>query len=185
MTNTIAAVCGALAIAGLTVTAQPPQPSTTRPQTPEAAARTTAGGTITVTGCVALADMSMTSGEAGETPGRDVSSANKTAAVTKYILTNVQHAPGGATSSTGTADHQQSLALTTDGTTVDLSKHLDHKVELTGTLDTTSQRSPQAASTGTSGSTGTATRGRDAAAMRMPAATLLVTSLKMVSTTCP
>ena len=178
MKNHFTAMCGALALAGLTVTAQTPQPSPAQPQTPQPT-------TITVTGCVTAADESMSAGRAAEAPGREASGTSKSDAASKYMLTSVEHATDTAKAGArGEVEHHTSYALTTEGSTVDLSKHLNHKVELTGTLDQTTRRSPQAASTGTSGSTGTATVGRDASAMRMPAPTLKVTSLKMVSATC-
>lgn len=156
MKKHVTAVCSALVLAGVAVTAQAPQHG----------AQARPADTVTVTGCVTRGETS-TSGDT-------------------YTLTSVQQATMG-TRATGQSkgDHHTSYALTTDGTTtVDLAKHLNHKVELTGTLDDTTRQSPQTASTGTSGSTGTATVGRDANAMGMPAVTLKVTALKMLSATC-
>lgn len=151
------AVCSALVFAGAAVTAQAPQHG----------AQAKPADTVTVTGCVIRGETS-TSGDT-------------------YTLASAQQATSGRRA-TGQSrgDHHTSYALTTDGkTSVELSTHLNHKVELTGTLDDTTRQSPQAASTGTSGSTGTATVGRDANAMGMPAVTLKVTALKMLSATCP
>lgn len=191
MTQHITAVCGALVVAGLTATAQAPQPSqtpspatTTRPQASQD--RTKAGDTLTVTGCIAASEMSKSGERSSDATSRKQSGGAKPDATSRYRLTSVQRATAGAQGAdTQMGDHHMSYALTTDGSTVDLSQHVNHKVELTGTLDPTTGGSPQAASTGTSGSTGTATVGRDANAMGMPPATLKVASLKMVSTTCP
>jgi len=123
---------------------------------------------MTVTGCLKTWDEAMSAGRSGAAPGAATSAAQKSVAATKYVLTT----------------DKTSFALKAEGTTVDFSKHVNHKVELTGTMDASAQ-SPEARSSGTAGSTGTGTPGRgDSAAMGMAMPTLNVTALKMVSATC-
>lgn len=178
MKTRIAAICGAVAITGLTLTAQTPPPSptqpitrpqpTTRPDTPAQPGLRKAGETMTVTGCLKTWDEAKAAGRSGAAPGAETSAAQKSVAATKYVLTT----------------DKASFALKAEGTTVDFSKHVNHKVELTGTTDASAHQSPEARSSGTAGSTGTGTPGRGESAMGMAMPTLNVTALKMVSATC-
>jgi hypothetical protein len=124
------------------------------------------GKTITVSGCVE---------RASETGATATTGASDTAA--KFELTNAAIA-GGSTASeaagtSGTASAAKTYRL--DATDAQLSAHLNHKVEVTGTLE---EATPGASGTAseTTGTSGTS----KAAAPR-----LKVESVKMVSATCP
>jgi hypothetical protein len=130
------------------------------------------GKTITVSGCVQRAT---------ETGATGTTGTSGTAA--KFELTNATIAGGATGSATGSATEPTgtsgaSAAAKTyrlDATDTQLSAHLNHKVEVTGTLEEASM-----AGTGTSpeatGTTGSA---------RAAAPRLKVESVKMVSATCP
>jgi hypothetical protein len=173
MTRQVLATCGAMAIAGLAVTAQSPQPSTAQPPStyPAASARTAESDKLlTITGCVA---------RAGSTSPTSSASA---AGSGGFILTNAQPAPKAMSSpdspaattppgaSTGPRSTASSYTLKAQGVGVDLGAHLNHKVTVTGTLD----------SMAGSSSSPSATEARPAAAMP----TLNVTSVTMVSSSC-
>lgn len=107
--------------------------------------------------------------------------------------TGAQTAPGsqvgagasqGAQQPTAQRPRQQVFAVRPADADIDLQSHVGHTVTMTGTLDKVTHQAPQAASTGTSGSTGTATPGRDDIAMRMAMPALLVRTLTMVAATC-
>ncbi len=178
-----------------------PQPD--RPQTDRArSGQMGEAGTMTVTGCLKTWDGSMkdSSGTA------DASSAQQGASATpRYVLTDVSSEgmqqgrsgagssassparPAAGASSGAASSGDQTLALMSEGGNVDFSKHVNHKVQLTGKLDAkdqTSQGSPQQSSTGTAGSTGTATTGRSAQSMPMSVPTFNVSALKHVSASC-
>ena len=175
MTRQVLATCGAMAIAGLAVSAQSPQPSTAQPPSTQPAASARASDSdklLTVTGCVARAGSTSptsSAGAAGSTDG--------------FILTNAQlgskaksspDSPAATTppaASTGPRSTASSYTLKAQGAGVDLSAHLNHKVTVTGTLDSMAS---------SSAGTPSATDARPAAAMP----TLNVTSLTMVSSSC-
>jgi hypothetical protein len=116
--------------------------------------------TVTVTGC--LTSDSRASASASPT------GASRSAA--KYILTNVQEtgAPASSTPSAG-----KSYVLKSDAS-VDLSAHVNHKVQITGSLD------KSAASTTDPSSATPSEKAQDS--MNAPA--LKVSNLTMVSSTC-
>lgn len=189
-------ICSTLALTGVSVapTAQQADP-------------------IEITGCLSTWDDAMaanpeqaTTGTAAGQAGRDTPEG-----LTKYVLvarverdnsqslsqgrpggTGAQTAPGsqvGAGASQGAQQpaaqrpRQQIFAVRPADNAVDLASHVGHTVTVTGTLDKVTQQASQAASTGTSGSTGTATPGRDVA-MHMSIPALRVTALSRVATTC-
>ena len=160
-TNIFATACGVLAFAGLTVSAQTPQAPPTQPTTSSAAARPMSDDkpTVTVTGC--LTSDSRASSSASPT------GASRSAA--KYILTNVQEtgAPASSTPSAG-----KSYVLKSDAS-VDLSAHVNHKVQITGSFD-------KNAASATSPSATASEKAQDS----MSAPTLKVSNLTMVSSTC-
>jgi hypothetical protein len=201
MKTRIAAICGAVAISGLTLTAQTPPQSPTQPTTrpatpatpatpasPATQARQPASEQMTVTGCLKTREAARAAGPSGAAAGSATSSAAKSVAAAKYVLAAVEPQGTRGTGSSATprtsTTSETSFALKATGTSVDFSKHVNHKVELTGTLDASAHQMPEARSSGTAGSTGTATPGRDDSAMGMAMPTLNVTALKMVSTTC-
>jgi hypothetical protein len=206
MTKHIVAACGIAALSSLTLAAQQgTQPST-------ASSSSDSGRTVTVTGCLQSWDgSSSTVGRSGTTPARPDSSATSTssAAGGQFILTNVQQ--GGSTdssspsSSAATSGASSSAAgktyvLSAGSSGVNLSEHLNHKVQITGTTmagksgstgsGTTDQSgtadrpgsstSPESSSA--PGSSSASGRGTATPASSMP--TLSVTSIKMVSANC-
>ena len=205
MTRNIFAACGALAIAGLTVSAsQTPPPA--QPGTPSTQPMGS-GQSVTVTGCLkpwtGSSSTMGTTGAAGATGTTGTASTGAAAGASgQFVLTNVEKSGsmGSATSGTAPAASpsamgaQNQYLLRAEGTTVNLSAHLNHKVELTGRAAADSRGTSGAATTGTTGTgtagtgtTGTATSGTgmSGAAGGTTPPTLTVTALKMVSATCP
>ena len=175
MTRQVLATCGALAIAGLAVTAQSPQPSTAQPPSTQPAAYARASDSdklLTITGCVARA--------ASTSPTSSASAASSSGG---FILTNAQYgskamsspdSPAATTppaASTGPRSTASSYTLRAQGAGVDFAPHLNHKVTVTGTIDMAGSSPASAPS---------ATDARPAAAMP----TLNVTSVTMVSSSC-
>lgn len=166
-------------------TSQPPgtQPPATRGTSPMSDMAKTA---TTVTGCVKTWDsrtMAPATG-AGTGAGSAASTASaapsSTGASGQYVLTNVERT-GAAARSGGS-----SFLLKTSDTGVSFSQHLNHKVEVTGTLSDAG-RDIGSADKPTSDKPSTdrdaSASGRVAAAdMKLP--TLDVTALKMISPTC-
>jgi hypothetical protein len=196
MRTNIFTACGALAVAGLTVSAQTPQTPPSQPPTPATSQRPMdAGSPVTVTGCLAAWDGKSMSSSGSDAGSAASSSARASDATAKYMLTNVQHGTGspsttsGATSAGGAGS---SYMLKADST-VKLSAHLNHKVSVTGTLDklsapsgSESARTPSptdpSAIDKPAAASGSA-RAHDTGSMKLQ--TLKVTSVTMVSATCP
>ena len=210
MKRNIFAACGALVIAGFTLSAsQTPAPTQPPPGTPPSTP-TAAGGTVTVTGCLKPWTGAASSSAAS----------TATAGTAQYVLTDIDHkssgmssgstAPGSTPSATGTAatgtpgamaqrgeggmDHE--YLVRADSASVNLSQHVNHKVELTGRVTKADASRTGAASTpatpGTPGtpstgtpSTGTPATGRPQDSTKPDKPTLSVSALKMVSATCP
>ncbi len=216
MKKHILAVCSAVAISGISLGAQqlPPQPQplpqtpptnqtpppepTQRPTEPaarptEPAARQTspvsdmARTATTVTGCLKTWDSRTMAPATGSGSGAgSAASAVATKPATpgasaQFVLSNIDRS--GAAARSGAS----SFLLKTSDANVSFSQHLNHKVEVTGTLSDAAigTPSPSASSTGA-----TPRADRDASAsgrvsaddMKLP--TLNVTALKMVSPTC-
>ena len=133
-------------------------------QAPQAAESSTAGKSITVTGCVQRAETASTgtSGAAG---------APAAAAETKFVLKNAMASASatgaaGTAGTAGTASDASSVAseYRLDADDAKLSPHVGHKVEITGTAPKPSSAAqPSAAS----------------------APKLKVDNVKMISATCP
>lgn len=132
----------AFALAGtLGLAAQAPQPQTPSPQTPAQpsasqpasdidrqqpptrANTAAAGQTVTVAGCVKAEK---------DVPGRTVNPAEKAGISEDYILTDVKMGAGSSTSGIGLAPMYEIKGLDNS----ELKKHLNHQVEITGTLET-------------------------------------------------
>ncbi len=75
---------------------------------------------------------------------------------------------------------QSRYILRAEGSSVNLSQHVNHKVEITGRM---ASMDSSRGTTGTTGATGTGSASRPAGMDANPP-TLTVTSLKMVSATC-
>jgi hypothetical protein len=211
MKKSILAMCSAVALSGVGLAAQqpspttpptqqtpptqpaqrPPDPSTptTQPPTTSSQGRSDMAKTsMTVTGCLKTWDsrtMAPATG-AGSGAGSAASPTSSTpaspGASAQYVLTNVE----GATGASRAAGSQ--FMLKTSDSSVSFSQHLNHKVQVTGTLSDagpSTSASDRAADRPDKPSTD-----RDASAsgrvssddMKHP--TLNVTALKMVSPTC-
>lgn len=181
MTRHIFATCGVFAIAGLTAAAQSP---TTQPgSSPQ---RSGTGSSMTVTGCLT-------------SPGGSSSSAaSSSAAGAQYILTNAESGSGASSSSPSAtppssspsasrAGSGTSYVLKAEGSSANLSEHVGHKIQVTGTLDSgsessTSPSSPGSTQPGSTAPSGQSGASRSAGAMGMQ--TLKVTNVTMISSSC-
>jgi hypothetical protein len=117
---------------------------------------------VSVTGCV------LPFAAPAATASQPSSTAQAAMSGQQFMLSNVAM-PTPSASETMKAWSPASSYILQSGSSIDLSKHLNHKVEITGTVD-------GAAATDASA---------PAAASGTPAQTFHVTSLKMVSATCP
>lgn len=190
MKQTILATCGALAVAGtMTLSAQTPTPAprppspTPAPSTPTMSNTRSDEKTVTVTGCLKNWDSSM-----GKAP-----TAAATTAGAHFVLTNVEAegakagAHEGATGKSGATVESQ-YALTADSS-VNLAAHVNHKISVTG--KTTAKMADHAAA-GTTRPMDPAAKpgdpprtGMDKTHMNAMLKTLNVTSVTMISATCP
>jgi hypothetical protein len=107
MTRTIIATCGALALAGLTASAQSPRPQS------QSQAPMSGGETVTITGCVNEWDSTLGMKRS------DVASPQTASAPRQFILTS------------RSGDDGTTYML--EGTTANLRAHINHTVEITGT----------------------------------------------------
>lgn len=237
MDRNIIAACGALALAGITLSAAQ-TPSGTTPGIPSQSQAQ--GRTVTVTGCLmphagTSTGMGTTgsTGTAGTTGSGTAGAAGTagTMAGAQYILTDVEDkggmmgrsgstagttgsattgTPGTAGATTGMAnrdndgDHDRYL-LRAEGSAVNLSQHVNHKVEITGrvasmdmahgtgAMGTTGSGTTGTGTTGTgttgtgttgSGTTGTTSRPAGSGAMDAAMPTLTVSAVKMIAATC-
>jgi len=207
MKKQILVVCSAVAISGVSLGAQqpPPQPqplpqtppteqtppAQPAPRTQEPATRQSAPmsdmarSATTVTGCLKTWDSRTMAPATGSGSGAGSAAsgvATKPAtpgASAQYVLSNIERS--GAAARSGAS----SFLLKTSDSSVSFSQHLNHKVEVTGTLSDAAGVAPSTPPTGATPSTD-----RDASAsgrvsaddMKLP--TLNVTALKMVSPTC-
>ena len=141
-------------------------------QTPSSSSSQTQakGKTVTVSGCVQRATESGMSGTTGS------GTAASSGAAAKFELTNATIAGGSSSSgteATGTSGSAASKTYSLDGTDAQLAAHVNHKVEVTGTLQ-------ESASSGATSTEATGTTGSAKAA----APKLKVDSVKMVSASC-
>ena len=174
---------------------QQPRPTDTRPtgDTTQRAGQAQNNQTVTVTGCLqAASDVAGRRGMgAGTAAGTGTGTATGTTAGTgagaaigtrtgagmsargsaDYVLTNVKMAQGSATSGLGLAPSYQISGIAD----AELQKHVNHQVEITGTLS----RGDAQGNRGAAAATGSA------AAANADWPNLMGTTLKMVSATCP
>jgi hypothetical protein len=147
MKKLLALYCG-LVVFMAVVAAQTP------PRAASGASSTTSPQTITVTGCITPDTMA--------TPSTDSSP--------RFVLSSIDP-QGGAGNPSASPATQPRSTLTgyalKPAADVNLGAHLNHKVQITGTLDTATTAQPSSPNTSNA----------------MPA--LKVTSVKMVSSTCP
>lgn len=160
MTKQFAAACAIIALSSLTPAAQPSPQPTSKSSADSAL-------TVTVTGCLQSAAGSQAASAGGA----------------QYVLTNVQHGASGksrdsqpSSTTQAASEHGRaggvSYALSPASAGVNLSQHVNHKVQITGT-----KIAGRGAAKGESPSRDTQTP-----AMTMPG--ISVTSLKMVSDSC-
>lgn len=213
MKNSILAVCGAVALAGLTVSAQqpPPQPQPQPitpptqqtppaqpaqrppepyPSTPTPSTRAPmpdVAGAVTLTGCLKTWDGRTAAPATGAGSGAGSAASAPTApGSTEYVLTNVERSEAARTA--GVAGSSFLVKSTDPG--VSFSQHLNHKVQLTGTVSDaakdmgrpTDRSADQPMPDKPSPDASAAATGRGPSDMKMP--TLNVTALKMISPTC-
>jgi hypothetical protein len=192
----IAALVGASAFSVNAQTPQtrpPSQPQEQRPATPRTGDTTqradaTGAQTVTVTGCLKAEK---------DVPGRRPNAAERAGVTEDYILTGVKMAQSSATSGIGLAPMYEIEGISE----AELQKHLNHQVEITGTLNRSAASGTGTGATGTTGTgttgsrpTGTGATGTGATGSTAAGNTqgtnadlpeLRGTSLKMVSATCP
>ena len=208
MKKQILVVCSAVAISGVSLGAQqpPPQPQPL-PQTPpteqtppaQPAPRTQEPATrqsapmsdmartaTTVTGCLKTWDSRTMAPATGSGSGAGSAAApvgaapSSTGASSQYVLANIER------SAAASRQGASSFLLKTSDSNVSFSQHLNHKVEVTGTLSDSAQDLSSAdkpASDKPSTDRDASASGRVSADdMKLP--TLNVTALKMISPTC-
>jgi hypothetical protein len=217
MKKSILAMCSLVAISGAGLAAQqptpttpptqqtpptppaqrPPDPVTPSPRTPTTSAPMREGQpdmartSTTVTGCLKTWDsrtMAPAQG-AGSGAGSAAAATSSTpagaGASAQYVLTNIEGATGAARAA------GSSFLLKTSDSNVSFSQHLNHKVQLTGTLSdagavtsgSTDRAADQPTADKPSSDRDASASGRvGAGGMKLP--TLNVTALKMVSPTC-
>jgi len=158
---------GALAMSGvLTLNAQQPQrPPDPQADTTQRVAEAAKAQVVTVTGCLkAEKDVPGRRPEAPET-------ATAAGATEKFVLTNVKMAPATATSAIGLAP-TYGIAGIADA---ELQKHLNHEVQIVGTLSPGDAR----------GNRGAAAAPGSAASANASLPKLQGTTLTMLAATCP
>jgi hypothetical protein len=210
MKNRILAVCGAVAFAGWTVSAQqpPPQPQpqpTTPPtqQTPPAqptkrppdpypptpstrAPMADVAGAVTLTGCLKSWDSRTAAPATGAGSGAGSAASTPAPGSSEYVLTNVERSE--ASRAAGVTGSSFLVKASDPG--VVFSQHLNHKVQLTGTVSDaakdmgrpTDRNADQPAPDKPSPDASASATGRGPGDMKMPI--LNVTALKMMSPTC-
>lgn len=172
MKNTIVAACGAWAIAGICVVAQTPAGQSSPSTPPGQTARSSEASPITVTGCLkpwtAAADRGATPSPAAADRGSDNAG--------KFILANVD-----ANSAAGVT--HASYVLKADAS-VNLAAHLNHKVEITGTLTPPAHSASDKSSTSAASPLPQERAAASAASAPGKTPMLKVQSVKMVADTC-
>ena len=175
-----ALVGGTLTVNAQTPQTQKPQPQQQRPtdtrpgDTTQRAGQAQNTQTVTVTGCLKpagdVAGGSKTASGSG-TMASNPSNTNRGGPGGNFVLTSVKMAQGSATSGIGLASSYQISGIAD----AELQKHVNHQVEITGTL---SRGDAQ-------GNRGAAAAPGSAAAANADLPNLMGTNLKMVSATCP
>ena len=189
----------ALALAGTlglhAQTPQTPSPTTSRPTSTDQRTGTTSGSaqSVTVSGCLKAEK---------DVPGR-TSSADRAGMSDDYLLTNVKMGSGSSTSAMGLAPMYEIKGISD----AELKKHINHQIEVVGTVENNDSTGSTSATTGgsttgtsagsTAGTTSGSTSGTTAPATgsTRPSGTTSVssgsdlpdlnaTSIKMVAATC-
>ena len=141
MSRTILAACGVLAIASLTAMAQTPQTARPGQTTPPSGS----DSTLTLTGCLKPWSESMMGGGAITPNPESGAPATPTtnAADAQYVLTDIDDSSRkpGSTASGSTPNPQVMYLLKPKDPTINLGQHVNHKIQVTGTLSSDSTRS--------------------------------------------
>jgi hypothetical protein len=173
----LTAVCAAVAMT-IGLAAQDPASSASRDQSASKDANA-----ITLTGCLAKGDSLGATGTSGSTsPARTTTSA-------QFVLNNAKMGsaasttaatPGGTTAggTTAGAAGTSGASYILDGTESELTRHVGHKVEITGTLDK-SASSPSSSAPAT-----TTPPAAGSPSMASAQQHVKVTAIKMVSSSC-
>jgi hypothetical protein len=187
MRSTIFAACAGLAIAGLTLSAQTPTPRPSQPQTPAPAAASSDQKPMTVTGCLKRWSASTMGSGTPATPEAGAPTA-AAGADAQYVLTDVDEVsrkPGSTETPSGTP-HAMYLVKAKDAS-VNLTRHVNHKVQVTGTVSSDSSLKTASTANPTTPSPKPADPpppSLDTSAAAGKPATLTVSSVTMVSATC-
>jgi hypothetical protein len=181
--------CVAVAFAGVGLAAQ-----TTAGQTGQST-RSGKGSanTVTVTGCLKSGEQSGTAGgtTSGTATSGSTSASRSGSARGHFMLTNVQQGSSSTTGTTGTPSTTSGTSGTAssymlEGRESELQKHVGHKVEITGTVES----SKSGMSGSKTGSTTTGSESRESRESKESgsmgnAQRLRVQSVKMISSNCP
>jgi len=130
-------------------------PTSQTPASPSMDRQSKSGDTVTLTGCVERNSASSTAGTTGTT--------SPSASASQFVLKNVTPSAGSSTSTTGTTGSTMASSYASGlylSGSEDLEKHVNHKVEIKGKVDTAAS----------------------ASASSMP--TLKVSSIKQIADTC-
>jgi hypothetical protein len=141
---------------------QPPQRPTETARPADDAQRTSQAQVITVTGCLKAEK---------DVPGRRPNAAERAGVTEDYILTSVKMAQSSATSGIGLAAMYEIEGIAE----AELQKHLNHQVEITGSLTTG----------GAMGNRGASAAPGSQATTNADLPQLTATSVKMLAATCP
>ena len=160
---------GAPAAPGAPPSTQAPEPSPTgtsgREQAGSPASQSQAGA-VTIAGCVQNAPPAATASASAGKPDSPSAGASASASTQpRFILANAKQSASAAAPSSAVGTSGTSTRYELDGQSAELAKHVNHQVEITGTV--------QPASAG------------GAAGAAAAAPKLMVTAVKMVAATCP
>lgn len=170
MRRQVFTIAALVAAGALTINAQ----QTTPPRTGDTTQRTTAATanqTVTVTGCLKAEK---------DVPGRRPNVAERAGITEDYILTSVKMAPSSTTSGIGLAAMYEIEGIA-EG---ELQKHLNHQVEVTGSLSTGNAMGNR----GTAPATNPGAEKREGTPQSTTNADLpqlQASSIKMLAATCP
>ena len=164
MTKLLGICCGIMAATAVLSAQTPTTPSTSSSQS---TTTTASGQPVTITGCVS--------------PDTTSDPAASTMTNQRFILSNVQP-PAGASTAALSGNTTVTSYMLAPGADVNLSQHRNHKVQITGTIDSSSTTRT---SSSTSPSTTPSTPSSSTQSSTASAPTFRVTSIKMLSETCP
>lgn len=187
MRSRIFAACAALAIAGLTLSAQTPTPRPSQPQTPPPATASSDQKPMTVTGCLKPWSASTMGGGTPATPEAGAPMAT-TGADAQYVLTDVDDGSRkpGSTETPLSKPHAMYLVKAMDAS-VNLGQHVNHKVQVTGTVSADSSLKMPSTASPTTPSPKPADPpppSRDTSSAAGKPATFTVSAITRVSATC-